>query len=168
MVRAMTSRAFILAATLPLAFASPASAAISRALLSIAGVPAATGQYVTAFQIHTWGVEFLALCHTLPDWELKIQKYQDPDGMLSGSTDGHGAVDKAGAKALTSLFLVDVYDYQPLPRGDPRSEYHPASFAGWVRMGNDPFGHTKRQSLRATDFKLVKAERCPDPPPPQP
>jgi hypothetical protein len=70
---------------------------------------------------------------------------------------------------LDKLFLVDVYSYQPLPKGDPKGEYHPPSFAGWFTVfdGNGDV-MKKRRVFQARDFHLTPAARCPDAPPAEP
>jgi hypothetical protein len=89
----------------------------------------------------------------------------DPAGLLSGLSDPyHRTLTK-----LDQMFLVDVFSYQPLPRGDPKGEYHPASFAGWFEVfdGNGNI-LKKRLAFNASNFHLTPAPRCPDAPPAEP
>ena len=150
-----------LSATLEVA---PSSGQSSRALLSVEGLGVPPGKTITAFNISTWGVEFLAVCKVPPSWEIKAEKYEDPAGMLHGKSDVHGEP----LRELHQMFLVDVYSYQPLPKGDPKGEYHPASFSGWVEVAENPSERGKRRTLRSTNFKLTPAARCPDPLAPEP
>ena len=89
----------------------------------------------------------------------------DSARFLSGRSDPyHHTLTK-----LDQMFLVDVYSYQPLPKGDPKTVYHPASFAGWFEVfdGNGDILR-KRRVLHADNFHLTPASRCPDAPPAEP
>jgi hypothetical protein len=123
------------------------------------------GGALAAFRIDTWGVVPLAVCGVPPQWELKEEKFMDPEGLLAGTSDPyHRTLWK-----LDKLYLVDVYSYQPLPKGDPKGEYHPASFAGWYKVfdGNGDI-RKKRRAFHAGDFRLTPASKCPEAPPPEP
>lgn len=160
--------AFLLAPLLSvgLAHAAPASAEVRRVLLSIDGLSLLPMESIRAFHIETWGVEFVSVCHVPPSWELTSEKFEDPAGYLDGRSDTHGEP----LKKMSAMYLVDVYEYQPLPKGDPKTEYHPASFAGWVEVGRiQPFdgGTRHKRTLKAGNFRLQSATRCPDQAPPQ-
>jgi hypothetical protein len=142
----------------------PSPAAITRALLSVEGLAIPKDESITAFEIDAWGVEFLAVCHLPYDWEIKADKYQDPEGLLSGRAGTLGEP----LRELRGLFLVDVYDYQPLARGSPTGEYHPASFAGWVQIASTPGSGGVKTKLLAKNFRLTNATNCPEPPPSPP
>jgi hypothetical protein len=119
-------------------------------------------EQIKAFHIKTWGVTFLSVCRVPQVWQLKAEKYEDPAGELSGRLDAHGEP----LKALTDMYLIDVYDYQVRPK-----ESQPASFAGWVEIGTvAPFegGSRRRRALRAGNFRLTNARRCLELPPAQP
>jgi hypothetical protein len=136
-----------------------------RALLTIDGLSIPEGGALAAFRIDTWGVIPLAVCKVPPQWELKEEMYMDPEGFLSGRSDPyHRTLTK-----LDQMYLVDVYSYQPLPKGDPKGDYHPASFAGWYEVfdGNGDVVK-KRRAFRAANFHLTAAARCPDAPPAEP
>jgi hypothetical protein len=151
-----------LALCLELIQASPATSEIRRALLSVEGLKVGTTESIRAFHIETWGVEFLAVCHVPPSWALKSEKFEDPEGYFDGHSDTHGEP----LRQITDMYLIDVYDYQPLREGDV-----PASFAGWVVVGRvQPFdgGTRRKQTLTANNFHLRDAPRCPDAPPAQP
>jgi hypothetical protein len=82
----------------------------------------------------------------------------DSAGFLSGRSDlYHRTLTK-----LDQMFLVDVYGYQPLPKGDPKTEYHPASFAGWFEVfdGNGDVLR-KRRMFHADNFHLTAAPAAP-------
>ena len=136
-----------------------------RALLSVDGLSIPTGGALYAFHIETWGVTPLAVCKVFPLWDIKAQKFMDPAGLLSGRSDPYHRT----LTNLDQLYLVDVYSYQPMPKGDPKGEYHPASFAGWFEVfdGNGDV-IKKRRELRAGNFHLTPAARCPDAPPAEP
>ena len=115
-----------------------------------------------SFHIDTWGVVPLAVCDVPPLWELKEEKFMDSAALFSGRSDPYHRT----LTRLDKLFLVDVYaSYQPLPKGDPKGEYHPPSFAGWFTVfDGDGNLVKKRRSFRAADFRLTPAARCPDAP----
>lgn len=145
----------------------PSFGQVTRALLTVDGLSLARDQHLTAFKIDTWGVSLLAVCQIPPSGEMKAQKYMDPAGLLSGRSDLHGPP----LKELHEMFLVDVYNYQPLPKGDPKGEFRPASFSGWVEIakeGSDNLPdttHGRRRTLHASNFHLSPAAHCPIPPP---
>ena len=154
-------------------FSAPAqtSAQISRALLSVDNLNLSPSQSLSAFKIDTWGVSLLSVCHIPPSWNLVEQKFQDPQGLLSGRPDFHGEV----LRELDEMYLVDVYDYQPLPKGDPKGDSHPATFSGWIEVTESSeiaehgsATHGKRRTLWSGNFRLTPALHCPAPPPPQP
>jgi hypothetical protein len=143
----------------------PSFGQIQRALLSVDGLSIPSDGALYAFHIDTWGVTPLAVCKVFPLWDIKAQKFMDPAGLLSGRSDPyHRTLTK-----LDQLYLVDVYSYQPMPKGDPKGGYHPASFAGWYEVF-DGSGDVvrKRRVFRAKDFRLKAATRCPDAPPAEP
>jgi len=138
---------------------------IQRALLTVDGLSIPSGGALATFRIETWGVVPLAVCKVPPLWEIKEEKFMDPAGFLSGRADPyHNTLTK-----LDQMFLVDVYSYQPLPRGDPKGDFHPASFAGWFEVA-DGKGVVvrKRRVFHAGNFRLTPAPRCPEAPPAQP
>jgi hypothetical protein len=105
------------------------------------------------------------VCRVPPQWEIKEEKFMDSEGLLSGRSDPyHRTLTK-----LDQMFLVDIYSYQPLPSGNPKGEYHPASFAGWFEVfdGNGDILR-RRRVFHAGNFHLTPAPRCPDAPPPEP
>jgi hypothetical protein len=160
-------RRWIVAALACQLLAAPAAAEVRRVLLTVDGLNLPANETIRAFHIETWGVEFLAVCHLPPSWELKSEKFEDPEGWLDGKADTHGE----GLKKLSNMYLVDVYDYQPQPIGNPKGDYHPPSFAGWVEVGRvEPFdgGTRRKRKLRADQFRMRDAKTCPAPPPPQP
>ena len=144
-----------------------AYAEVRRALLSVDGLNLTATGTIRAFHIETWGVEFLAVCHLPLSWELKSEKFEDPEGLLEGEADIHGE----SLNKLSDMYLVDVYDFQPMPRGDPKGEFHPPSFGGWIQVGRvEAFdGRTRgKRTLKADNFRLRDAEACPTPPPASP
>jgi hypothetical protein len=149
-----------------LGVASPCAAEIQRALLSVEGLSIPSGKSIFAYRIETFGVEFLAMCRLPTSWALKSEKFENPAGYLSGRADVHGAP----LRSLTNLYLVDVYDYQAVATRDGPGE-QPASFAGWIEVGSrQAFGdwRGRKVKLRASNFRLMRADRCPAQPPPQP
>lgn len=143
--------------------ALPVYAAPRRVLLTIDGLNLPASQTIRAFHIQTWGVAFLAVCHLPPSWQLRSEKFEDPEGRLDGKADTHGEP----LKSLSDMYLLDVY----ASNGDPKGERHPATFAGWVEIGRvEPFegGTRRKRILRADQFRMHDAKSCPAPPPPQP
>ncbi|WP_058188054.1 hypothetical protein [Terracidiphilus gabretensis] len=138
---------------------------VQRALLTVDGLSIPADGALATFQIDTWGVIPLTVCKVPPQWEFKEQKFMDSEGSLSGRSDPyHRTLQK-----LDRMYLVDVYSYQALPKGDPKGEYHPASFAGWYEVfdGNGDI-IKKRRQFHASNFHLTPAARCPDAPPAEP
>jgi len=143
----------------------PSAAAVRRVLLSVEGLTLPQNKAIYAFHIDTFGVEFLAVCSLPAGWELKSEKYDDPEGYLSGKADLH-----ASRLRLTGMYLVDVYDYRSTTMRSGNTE-HPASFQGWIQIGNrEQFGdwHGRKVPLRPNNFRLTNATRCPAPPPSAP
>src|SRR5579883_1945492 len=138
---------------------SPAQ--ITRGLLAVQDLGLPPGRSVAAFEVKTWGVSLLSVCRIPPSWLLSQEKFEDPAGVLRGRADVHGE----RLRELHDIFLVDVYDYQPLAKGNPEGEYHPASFSGWVEIADRSLGKPlSRRSLRASNFHLTPASQCPAPP----
>ena len=138
---------------------------VQRALLTVDGLRIPAGGALAAFRIDTWGVIPLAVCKVPPQWGIKEEKFMDSAGFLSGRSDpNHRTLTK-----MDQMFLVDVGGYQPLRKGDPKGEYHPASFAGWFEVfdGNGDVLR-KRRVFHAGNFHLTAAPRCPDAPPSEP
>jgi hypothetical protein len=135
---------------------------VRRVLLSVEGVSIPARSAIFRYRIDTFGVEFLAVCSLPPSWEIQSEKFENPEGYLSGRADIHGVP----LGALKEMYLVDVYSYRAVASKD-----HPASFSGWVDVGTrERFGdwHGKRVPLRASNFRFKDAQRCPLSPPPQP
>jgi hypothetical protein len=145
--------------------AQPSAAAVRRLLLSVDGLILPKNKEIYAFRIETFGVDLLAVCSLPMGWELRSEKYEDPEGYMSGEADLH-----ANRLRSTSMYLVDVYDYRATTVRDGNTE-HPASFSGWVQIGSrERFGdwHGRKVTLRPNNFRLSDATRCPAPPPPAP
>jgi hypothetical protein len=159
-------RVVLLIGAITLGGSPQSSAQVTRALLSVDNLNLSAGQSLSAFRIETWGVSLLSVCRIPPDWNLTEQKYEDPQGLLSGRSDVHREV----LTELHEMYLVDVYDYHPLPRGNPKGEYHPATFSGWIEVAGEGGSatHGERVALRSGNFHLTPAANCPAPAPPQP
>ena len=141
------------------------SGQVTRALLTVDGLNIPADYSVSAFRINTWGVVLLNVCSIPPSWNLIEEKYEDPKGLLLGRSDVHGAP----LRELKQMYLVDVYGYQALPKGDPKGEFHPASFSGWIEVAKESWNmHGKRRALHASNFRLTPASQCPVPPPAAP
>jgi hypothetical protein len=135
-----------------------------RVLLTVDGLNIPAGGALAAFHIDTWGVIPLAVCKVPPLWEIKEEKFLDSSGLLSGHSDPHRTLTK-----LDQMFLIDVFNYQPLPRGNPKGDYHPASFAGWYEVFDGDGDILKKHHMfHANNFHLTPASRCPDAPPAEP
>jgi len=154
------SLAALLGATL---FCEPTGAA-STDLLSIKGIQIDEMHHLTKVEIRTWGVEVLAVCHVPPVSIVSVDFDIDPGGILKWKSNSwHGELTSAGLKELYSIFLVNISDYQKEPRGDPRSQYHPASFEGSATITSiDEPPRERVIKLRSDNFGLMPATRCPD------
>jgi hypothetical protein len=163
MGRAIHRLAWLFALVCIAGAATQASAAPTRrVLVSVEGVSVPKGSSIFGYRIATWGVEFLAICRVPPSWELKSEKFEDPEGYLSGRADAHAV----RLRALTRFYLVDVVEPQPFATGEPETE-HPASFSGWIEVGSRArFGDWRgwRVKLSARNFHLEDVQRCPAPP----
>lgn len=149
-------RRTVLAGLLVTGAAQTADAGVRRVLVSIEGVAVPHGMPLRAFEVRTWGVEILSVCRWPRDWSVRAQTFSNPEGVVAGEADVHGArVDR-----LPNLFLADVRDHQPDPRPN-----HPASLEGWVEVARGDADAPKRTPLKAANFRLADARRCPDPPP---
>jgi hypothetical protein len=125
----------------------------------------ARGQYIASFDIKTWGVRVIAVCHIPGGWTISAGKNANPEGVLSGSA-GEGAafLDSESLHQLTDFFLVQVDDYHPIDRGDCTKNCTPASFAGDFYIGE--YGsedQPKPQRVLPSNIRLDAASRCPDP-----
>jgi len=159
MGRALT----IFASLMLLSSASVAEGSIKRVLLSVDGLELRPGEVIRAYHVNTWGVEFLSVCHLPQSWQISSEKFEDPEGRLDGKSDVHGAP----LRKLSDMYLVDVYDYQTQPKGNPRGSYHPATFSGWATVGTmtDFAGGTNRRiALRTANFRIKAAAACPTAP----
>jgi hypothetical protein len=145
--------------------AGPAFAA-DTVLLSVKGIPLDRAHHLTQVVIRTWGVEVLAVCHVPKVATVSVDFDIDPGGVLTWrASSWHGELDQSGMKALSSLFLVRVSEYQKEPRGDPRGEFHPASFAGIATAATIQEPTQEHLiPLNSANFVLAPAARCPDPP----
>jgi hypothetical protein len=145
-------------------FATPAVAA-DTALLSVKGIHLDESHHLTKVVIRTWGVEVLAVCQIPKVSRISVDFDLDPGGVLTWKASSwHGELDRWRLDALSSLFLVRVSDYQRYPRGNPRRDYHPASFEGSAIIATVKEPTRERTiQLRPGNFGLVPAARCPDP-----
>lgn len=144
--------------------AQQSSAQATRALLTVDHLNLPADESIARFRIDTWGVSLLNVCYIPRTWSLSEEGFLDPAGVLRGRSDLY----HEPLKELHEMYLVDVYGYQPLSRGNPKTEYHPASFSGWIqiiRQGSEV--PRKRRALRPGNFHLTPASRCPDSPPAQ-
>jgi hypothetical protein len=135
--------------------------ATAAQLLSIATVELGPKEYIAAFQIDTWGIYPLAVCHIPAGWSLTAGTDGSPIGALSGSA-GVGLAFLSGKQIpqLRDLFLI----VDPVPVENPPPTV-PPTFDGKVYVGT--YGSDSTPSLRAlkpTNIELTPAQRCPDPP----
>jgi hypothetical protein len=153
----------------------PAASAAETQLLSITGVhlqplitaSRSTGQYMSGFDIRTWGVRVLAVCHIPGGWTISAGKNANPEGELYGSA-GEGAafLDSGNLHQLTDLFLVQVDDYHPSDTGNCAKSCTPASFSGNFYIGEYGINAEDEPIPRRvlpTNIRLSPAARCPDP-----
>jgi hypothetical protein len=133
-------------------------------LLSIQGLSIEANELITEFQIETWGVQILAVCHIPPSWRVTAGNFVNPEGILSGEAGTvQASLRQSDLDELNSLVLVRLDQYQADPRGDPGGEYHPATFAGSIRMQTVGLNPAEREvQLVPANFVRQSAARCPD------
>jgi hypothetical protein len=134
-------------------------------LLSIHNISLPNNGYIAGFQIDTWGVRVLAVCHLPSGWTITAGKSADPTGILSGEA-SLGVTDIADGNSaqLSELFLVEVEDdrerEEPIPNG-----VRPARFSGRLTVGtygqHDPDWHDV--PLTSANLTRDTATKCPDP-----
>ena len=158
------TRAVAFAALAVWAACASASASETRLLSIVAPLrPGPGGDYVASFDIATWDVVVLAVCHFPEGWMLTAGQGLDPGGRLSGRAGGGAAaLGAATLDRLRSLFLVAVDDISFAPTGDCRSACRPATFAGTAEIGR--YGQDtrmRRLRLGPANLVLAPATRCP-------
>jgi hypothetical protein len=127
-------------------------------LLSIQDFPLAKDEYVAGFDIKTFGVYALAICHIPHGWILSAGVDGTPFGVLTGVA-GHGAnsFDSASLDGLKQLFLVE--DMEVDNKGDPE---HPPTFKGRIRIGTYGLDAPLAwRPLHPSSYVLTPADRCP-------
>jgi hypothetical protein len=125
-----------------------------------------TAQYVAGFDIDTWGVRVLSVCHIPPGWTISGGQGIDLGGVLSGAGGGGVAfLDASRLDELHNLFLVEVIDYQATGRGDCSDSCMPPTFSGTVEIGtySRNYGPDRKLQLVPSNIRLTAAARCPDP-----
>jgi hypothetical protein len=145
-----------------LMFCAVASPACPRQLLSIQGITLASNEYVSAFEIKTWGIRVLAVCKVPRGWGISVDQDASPEGILTG-TGGQG-VTWADASDVKRRFLH-------LFRADDPAEIHdtpqgsiPPTFNGRIKVGvyGPDFAVVWRR-LKPENYVLVEANLCSDP-----
>ena len=153
---------------------APKSFGADAQLLSLSGVqlhPLRQGedkraQYIAAFNIKTWAVKVLAVCHIPAGWTISAGENASSEGVLSGSAgEGVAFIDAGALAELNNLFLVQVTDYQQEDRGDCARNCTPATFSGDLSIGTygvDGVPDTKLR-LSPANIRLTSTAKCPDP-----
>lgn len=152
---------------LPVAGALLATAAAPPAegprtyLASIAGIALGPNEFVDQFSIDTWGVEFVAICHLPPGWEIRAGREATPIGAIAGRA-SHGVtfLNRPRLRELEGLALIRIHGpLQPRPVGT-----RPATFAGRAGIGRYGVDERRREvRLTHANVRLVPAARCPPP-----
>lgn len=159
------SAALIVAGVAAAASAAAAPARVANAggiyLASLTGIQLGPHDFVDAFHIETWGVDFLAVCHLPPGWWIRAGKSAAPDGDLDGEG-SHGVtwLNRPRLRELEGLALIQLDG--PVQR-DQRGSI-PPTFRGHVQLGR--YGtdeRSRRMRLTAANIRLVPAARCPPP-----
>ena len=125
----------------------------------------ARGQYIASFDIKTWGLRVIAVCHIPDGWTASAGKNAGPEGVLS-DTAGEGVAFLVTERLhqLTNFFLVQVDNYHPNDRGGCAKNCTPASFAGDFYIGEYGSEDQPRpQRVLLSNIELEAAARCPDP-----
>ena len=146
-----------------LALVCPGAHAESQTVvLSIEGVQLGAKQYIAGFEIKTWAVYPLAVCHIPHGWEVSAGTDIDPGGRLTGGSGGTVAnLDHTQLTDLKALYLVKVDGYHATTVKHGGSE-QPASFSGTISIGT--YGSEKPDHdypLRPANIVMVPAKRCP-------
>lgn len=122
-----------------------------------------TGQFIASFDLKTWGVKVLAVCHIPAGWTITAGKNANPEGVLSGNAgEGVAFIDAGTLKQLDDLFLVDVDGYHADDLGDCSKDCTPATFSGVLYEGT--YGVETpdiRIRLRSLNIRLTPATSCP-------
>ncbi len=152
---------------------APVAAAADAQLLSLTGITLrplkpseAHPQFVAGFNIDTWGVRVLSVCHIPPGWTISAGQGIDLGGSLSGSAGGGVAnLDASRLDELRNLFLVEVTGYQATSRGNCADSCAPATFSGTVDIGTYSMSYVPDRKFRLapSNIHLTPAARCPDP-----
>ena len=134
-------------------------------LLSVTGIALNPQEHVDGFRVETWDVDFLAVCHLPPGWQIRAGRMATPDGVLAGEA-SHGVtfLDRMRLSELDDLALVRILD--PVQPEEIRSAggIQPATFSGRATIGTYGDGEPHReQRLGAANIRLLPAARCPDP-----
>jgi hypothetical protein len=164
---------FVVVCLVSLACTCRAAPTTGTQLLSITGIKLQplknglepSGQFVAGFDIKTWGVRVIAVCHIPGGWTVSAGKNANPEGVLSGSGgEGVTFLDADSLPQLANLFLVQVDEYHPTDTGDCAKNCTPATFAGNIYIGR--YGvESDLESRRVlpSNIHLDPASRCPDP-----
>jgi hypothetical protein len=150
-------------ATLALLPAASAGAEPERTYLaSVTGIALGPNEYVDAFAVNTWGVDFIAVCHIPPGWEVRAGRRASPDGVLAGRA-SHGVtfLGRAHLSQLGGLALIRL----PGPVQRTRIGDVPATFSGHAEIGTYGTDDDRHRQVRLSyaNVRLVPATRCPPP-----
>jgi hypothetical protein len=157
----------LLAATMLVGTALPRTAyAADAELLSIQGISLGEKEYVAGFNLTTWRVEVLAVCHFPPGWTITAAMAASPDGGLQGGIgDTVAALDRTRLGQLQRLFLVKIEDYHEQERVFPSGGGTPPTFVGTISIGaygpDEPI--LRSVPIGASNLVREPATRCPDP-----
>ena len=122
--------------------------------------------YISSFEIKTWDVQVLAVCHIPLGWTISAGKNANPEGILAGSAgEGVAFIDAGRSAELNKLFLVRITDYHVADEGDCTKKCTPATFAGNFFIGTygAPEDPETKLGLKPEDIRLMPAVKCPDP-----
>ncbi len=141
------------------ALAPPNAMAQGRALLSLLGLPIASGQYISGFHIDTWSVGIVAVCQVPSGWSITATNQGGPGGLLEGQGQIGGAfVQTRDPPEFKSLFLVDV------DQTAHKAPQAPPTFAGTINVGRyGADGKDAVVALKPVSYRLTSATRCPKP-----
>ncbi len=146
-----------------LGLSSMPAAAAERALLSIRGIVLPDNGYVGYFDVKTWGVKVISVCHLPPGWTMTAGKSADPSGVLSGQASlGVTFLNLTDLHELDGLFLIETDSYREKDQPNQFGGNLPASFNGVVGIGT--YGQHDLDvhdvPLTASNFVHEPAERC--------
>ena len=146
----------------PLAAAESPTQLLSLTGIKLKAFDGPGGEFVSAFEVNTWDVQVLAVCHIPPGWTVTAGRNADFDGILSGVASlGVAYINASQLSELDAIFLVRVGKYREHDDGDCTKHCIPATFSGDVTVGTYGLDADSKLRLRPSNIHLQDASKCP-------